>query len=144
MVNNDRGMTLVEVLVVIIILGILSLVVVVGFSTVIQQARDKAFVANASMLKDAARNYYSSMNIEVTTDVTYDTLKKTGFVEPFKDPYTNTMMPDGGYNSFVRIERTENRTNYYVCYVGETKMICSEDDEPILVENIDVNTIRDR
>ncbi|MCD8502704.1 MAG: prepilin-type N-terminal cleavage/methylation domain-containing protein [Bacillaceae bacterium] len=144
MIRDSRGMTLIELLVVMVILSILALIAVLGFQTIIEQSRDRAFIANSQALKQAARNYYLSNNLEEDMNVTYQQLVESGFVEPIRDPYTKTMMPTDDNDTFVRIEHTTSGKRYLICYLGETKKLCESNDKPILIDSLTVNDIENK
>lgn len=52
--NNERGFTIVELLIVIIVIGILATLVLVAYSNVQAQARDTKRQADATSIRDAA------------------------------------------------------------------------------------------
>lgn len=55
--RNQKGLTLVEVLAVIVILGIIAAIAIPAVNTMIDKSRDEAHRANAQLLIDSARMY---------------------------------------------------------------------------------------
>ena len=58
--GNEKGMTLVELLGVIVILGIVAVIAIPAIGSSNYQLRKKSTSANAHMLVDAARHYISA------------------------------------------------------------------------------------
>lgn len=55
--KNQKGLTLVEVLAVIVILGIIAAIAIPAVNTMIDKSRDEAHRANAQLIIDSARMY---------------------------------------------------------------------------------------
>jgi type IV pilus assembly protein PilA len=60
--KNQRGMTLVELLAVIVILGIISAIAVPSIGNVIKKSQDKATVAEGLQIIDAAKLYEANQS----------------------------------------------------------------------------------
>jgi len=84
--SNQRGLTLVELLAVVVILGIVSTIAVVSIGNVIQNSREDAVRADAIQILNAAELYVSSGG-EIGTTATIgpdelgDTLAREGAFE---------------------------------------------------------------
>lgn len=67
-VKNQKGLTLVELLAVIVILGIIAAIAVPAIGNIIENSRKDAHVANAESLYNAARLAVVAENISVGAD----------------------------------------------------------------------------
>ena len=63
--KNERGLTLVELLAVIVILGIIAAIAVPSVSTLINKSNDKAKVTEALQIIDAAKLYVADNNVQL-------------------------------------------------------------------------------
>jgi prepilin-type N-terminal cleavage/methylation domain-containing protein len=90
---NDKGITLVELLITIVVMGIISAFSVVAISEIIDNTRQKAFVANGQTFMDVAKTaYISDAPIWDDDIVTLQELEDSGFVQnvdndPWGRPY---------------------------------------------------------
>lgn len=121
---NEKGLTLIELLAVIVILGIVAAIAVVSITNVIQKARDQAFVGNAIALKEAADFY---IRHELTSgrplqpEVTYKLLEEEHFIDAFKDPHSGELLQPSD-DTYVVITG-ESATA--VCLKGAKKNLCT-------------------
>lgn len=113
--KNNKGFTLVEISVVVLILAIITLIVVPAVRTVLSNSKDKAYNLAVTSIEDAAKSYhYNNSNTvedDITangySDVTIETLKEDGFIiGDIENPKDKSNM-DG----YVRI--TEPSLNNY-------------------------------
>ena len=82
--KNNKGFTLIEILATIVILGILSVAAVVGYSKYLQNARQKAYDVMAKSATDATAEY--SMEHTGVSMVTFSELTKGDYLEYPSDP----------------------------------------------------------
>lgn len=87
--KNQRGMTLVELLAVIVIIGIIAAIAIPAIGSVIEKSKTKAHKANALLIMDAARLYLTDNPTKGVTDLTLDNLKNGYLENPPKDPTDN-------------------------------------------------------
>jgi len=70
--QNKKGFTLIELIVVIAIIGILALIAIPRLAGLQENANKKAVLANLKMLDNAIETYASDANVAVNTVVTAD------------------------------------------------------------------------
>ncbi|AMA72115.1 MULTISPECIES: type II secretion system protein [Aneurinibacillus] len=72
--KEQRGLTLIELLAVVVILGIIAAIAVPAIGNIIENQKLKTHKANAIMVLDAAKLYYLDNPEEVSKDVDLKTL----------------------------------------------------------------------
>jgi type IV pilus assembly protein PilA len=94
--RNEKGLTLVELLAVIVIIGILAAIAVPSVSGLITKSKHQAHRANAQMIVDAARMKVVAEDL-ASTAITLKELHQGGYLEKIpEDPENkgNTYHPD--------------------------------------------------
>lgn len=145
--QDERGMTLIELLAVVVILSILMMIATISVIEVIKKSRDQAFVATAYSLYEAARLHVGAQKVEFLTPnqsetLTYKQLVDDGVFEPIIDPYTSKRLQPSGDSYVIVTKQSDGTITYAVCLKGETKQICEENGVP--VDQLSVNDIRDK
>ncbi|WP_168412949.1 prepilin-type N-terminal cleavage/methylation domain-containing protein [Bacillus salacetis] len=140
---NQKGLTLVELLAVIVIMGIIGMIAVLAIGQIIEKSKHQAFVANAHTLKDAASLFAKESLLHDTalTEITYKTLYDNNMIEKIRDPFTNKQLDPETNNSFVILN---GETIESICFIGETKKLCGGDGSsliPVLLNDIDESAI---
>ena len=69
MLRNQRGFTLVELMIVIVIIGVLAAIAVPAYSSYVSKAQERTCEANRRMISTAAGIYYIEHNNEYATDI---------------------------------------------------------------------------
>ncbi|PDM41492.1 pilus assembly protein PilE [Parageobacillus yumthangensis] len=151
LLRTNRGMTLVELLAVLVILGIVSSIVVIAVLHIIEKSKERAFVSDAYTLYEAARLYVGAEKVEFlpsrSSVITYKQLVEEGMLHPIQDPFTGNVLSLETNPSYVLVKKDEDGSLHYsICLKGETKQLCtySEQSPEIPVEALSVQQIRDR
>ncbi|MCR2820549.1 competence type IV pilus major pilin ComGC [Lederbergia panacisoli] len=94
LLKNQRGLTLVELLAVVVILGIISAIAVPSIGGLIENSKRDAHIANAQMMVNAAKLAMSSEEFGGKTEITLEELEQNGYLEEVKNPSNK----DSGYD----------------------------------------------
>lgn len=86
--RNEHGLTLVELLAVIVILGIVSAIAVPSVGSIIDNSKRDAHIANARQMIEAARIYATNEGA-ATNIATLDELAAKGYIDYPTDPFTS-------------------------------------------------------
>lgn len=98
--KNERGLTLVELLAVIVILAIVALIAFVMIGNIIENSRKDAHVANAQQLIEAAK-LYEAQGGKIEDGVSATKLQEEELLGQLTDPWTKT-----SYNNLASEEST--------------------------------------
>jgi type IV pilus assembly protein PilA len=144
--KDQRGLTLIELLAVVVILGIIAAIAVPSIGKVIDNTKDKAQIANANQLVDAAKLYVNSgyenapAADAATIDVTLAELQTQGLLDDIKDPKT-----DYNYSLLSKVTITKNATSkkldYTVTLIGEGASTSVTTDDTVYYNAVNINTI---
>jgi type IV pilus assembly protein PilA len=125
--KDQRGVTLVELLAVIVILGIISAIAVPNITGLIDRTKTDAHEANAQQMADSARLSVLTNNDDVSSGKTYklSDLISGGYLENISDPSgvgydtTNSTVTvtkaagTGVYTYTVTLKAKNNGTQYF-------------------------------
>lgn len=103
--RDQRGFTLVELIVVIAILGILAAIAAPRYLGTLTKAKENADKATAQIIADAAARYIQDNGINSgTTSIDLQTLKDNGYLEDIPKPQS------GGGDFTVKVTSVTNNT----------------------------------
>ncbi|MGG3842159.1 prepilin-type N-terminal cleavage/methylation domain-containing protein [Anoxybacillus kestanbolensis] len=83
-IRNEKGLTLIELLAVIVILGIIAAIAIPSIGGLIENSRKDAHIANAQQMVNAARLAYTADSTK--TEYTLKYLEDKKYLEPVKKP----------------------------------------------------------
>ncbi|MET3574638.1 prepilin-type N-terminal cleavage/methylation domain-containing protein [Bhargavaea ullalensis] len=79
--KEEKGLTLIELLAVIVILGIIAAIAIPAIGNIIENSRYNAVKGDALNVLSAAQIYYSETKTDTEGDVSVDKLKTDGYLE---------------------------------------------------------------
>lgn len=88
--KNEKGLTLIELLAVVVILGIIAAIAVPSIGGLIGNTKKDAHIANAQQIANAAKTYISTTSVTIPAstpkEVTLKQLIEGGYLDEIKDP----------------------------------------------------------
>lgn len=118
--KDERGLTLVELLVVVVILGIIAAIAVVAIGGIIENSKKDAMVADAKQMVSAAKLYVASNDVADGTVIRFVGTKGStevdgsNMIDTMKDPFGTDYT-----NGVVYVSKgTNNKYKYQVWLDG--------------------------
>ncbi|MEC5187217.1 type II secretion system protein [Geobacillus thermodenitrificans] len=143
-IKNERGLTLIELLAVVVILGIISAIAVPSIGGLIDNSKKDAHVANAQQMINAAKIAVTADKSLIPDDsgpvrIELKKLESNGYLEKVKDP-------DGGtYNktdSYVMISNDNNKLSYSVKLINDKRGVQTDNGEAVNENKLDRKQVR--
>lgn len=106
MVKNQKGLTLVELLAVIVILGIIAVIVVPAIGNIIENSEKDAAIANAVQVINSAKLAVTSGSQKSVISTANDV---KDFIDPFVNPFTKEQI--GLSNISISWDSSEPKVN---------------------------------
>lgn len=103
--KNERGLTLVELLAVIVILAIIAVIAFVFITGIIENSRKDAHISNAQQIISAAKLHEATGGDFSTTGVTVQQLIDMDYLDSVKDPWSS----DDPYNADAEITKKDGK-----------------------------------
>lgn len=124
--KDQRGLTLVELLAVVVILAIVAAIAFIAIGNVIDNSRKDAHIANAQQVISAAKVYDSSGGDVATNGVTVKKLKDDGYLSEIQNPWKS------GTYDVDSAKVTKEGTVYKISGFNGSKCTLKEIDEATL------------
>ncbi len=139
---GEEGLTLLEVLAVLVIMSILMLIAMPIFLQVIDTSKKQAYIGNALALKDAGGLYTKEaaiLNNPAPLTLSYATLIKENYMEEIKDPDTREKWNETNA-SYIMLQSGKIVA---VCLKGHERNICGgEEEEPVAYSDLSKEDVR--
>jgi len=147
LVKNERGLTLIELLAVIVILGIIAAIAIPAIGGMIDNSKKDAHVANVQQMINAAKIAATSDKDLIPADkstkkITLKQLEDDGYLETVKDPDKT----QNGYdenNLYVRIANENNKLSYSVKLINAERGVQTKPGGPIAEDDLKRSGVRD-
>ncbi|MBA2873665.1 prepilin-type N-terminal cleavage/methylation domain-containing protein [Thermaerobacillus caldiproteolyticus] len=146
LLKNERGLTLIELLAVIVILGIIAAIAIPAIGGLIDNSKKDAHVSNAQQMINAAKIAVTSDKDLLppsgqTKQITLENLENDGYLETVKDPDKTS----NGYDergSYVEIENTNNKLSYSVKLVNSERGVQTDSGGPVDEDDLKRSAVR--
>ena len=125
--KNNKGFTLTELLAVIVIIAILSVAAISGYSTMTRNSKKKTYESKVQSIENAAIKFANDSNLNTSTTISVNKLVVEGYLQPDESTETglaSILNPLNNENMICNLIRITVNDDIYIAEYKENKKDC--------------------